>query len=41
MAIEIEYFDGGKGVLWRASGTLTGEDLLSANKEMFSRDLVG
>jgi hypothetical protein len=40
MAIEIEYFDGGKGVLWRASGTLTGEDLLSANKEMFSRDLV-
>jgi hypothetical protein len=40
MAIEIKYFDGGKGVLWRASGTLTGEDLLSANKEMFSRDFV-
>ena len=40
MAIEIKYFDGGKGVLWRASGTVTGEDLLSANKEMFSRDVV-
>jgi hypothetical protein len=40
MAIEIKYFDGGKGVLWRASGTLTDEDLLSANKETFSRDLV-
>jgi len=40
MAIEIKYFDGGKGVLWKASGILTGEDLLSANKEMFSRDLV-
>jgi hypothetical protein len=40
MAIEIKYFDGGKGVLWRASGTLTGEDLLAANKEMFSRDIV-
>ena len=40
MAIEIKYFDGGKGVLWMASGTLTDEDLLSANKEMFSRDLV-
>jgi hypothetical protein len=40
MAIEIKYFDGRKGVLWRASGTLTGEDLLSANKEMFSRDLI-
>ena len=40
MPIEMKYFDGGKGILWRASGTLTGEDLLSANKEMFSRDLV-
>lgn len=40
MTIEIKYFDGGKGVLWRASGTLTGADLLSANKEMFSRDIV-
>ena len=40
MAIEIKHFDGGKGVLWRASGTLTGEDLLSANNEMFSRNLL-
>lgn len=40
MAIELEYLDGGKGVIWKASGTLTGEDLLSANKEMFSRDMV-
>ena len=28
-------------MIWKASGTVTGEDLLSANKEMFSRDLVG
>jgi hypothetical protein len=40
MPIEIMYFDGGKGVLWKASGTLTGEDLMAANKEMFSRDLI-
>jgi hypothetical protein len=40
MAIEVQYFDGGKGVLWKACGTLTGEDLLSANEEMFSRDLA-
>lgn len=39
MPIEIQYFDQGKGVLWKASGTLTGEDLLAANKEMFSRDV--
>lgn len=40
MAIEIKYFDGGKGVVWRASGTVTDEDLLSADKEMFSRNIV-
>jgi hypothetical protein len=40
MAIEIKYFDSGKGVLWMGAGTLTGEDLLLANKEMFSRDIV-
>jgi hypothetical protein len=39
MPIEIQYLDEGRGVLWKASGTLTGEDLLAANKEMFSRDI--
>src|SRR5579871_927001 len=39
MPIEIQYFDESKGVLWKASATLTGEDLLAANKEMFSRDV--
>lgn len=40
MPIQIQYFDHGKGVLWKGSGTLTGEDLLATNREMFSRDVA-
>jgi hypothetical protein len=36
MPIEIKYLDAGSGALFRGSGTVTGDDILSANMEMFS-----
>ena len=40
MPIAIRYIDGGKGVILTGEGVVTGTDLLAANKEIYSRDLV-
>ena len=37
MTIEVEYLDEGKGALYRASGVLTGDELIEANQRVLSR----
>jgi hypothetical protein len=36
MPIQIEYLDNGSGALFRGTGVVTGEDITTANMEMFS-----
>jgi len=40
MPNQIKYLDGGKGVAWAAASILTGPELISDHKEIFSRDLA-
>jgi len=38
--VEVKYLNGGKGVMFIASGFVTGEELITASKEIFSRDIA-
>ncbi|HUK61360.1 MAG TPA: hypothetical protein VLV50_19165 [Stellaceae bacterium] len=40
MPIRIEYSDAGRGVTLIGEGVVTADDLLNANKEIYSRDLA-
>jgi hypothetical protein len=41
MTIEVDYVDDGKGALYKASGVLSGEELIAANGRVLSRALGG
>ena len=41
MTIEVDYLDDGKGAIYRASGVLSGEELIAANERVLSRALGG
>ena len=38
MPIEVKYLDGGKGTFFDGKGDITGEDIIGANKEIFSSE---
>ena len=38
MPIEIQYVDGGLGVLYLGKGIVTGEDIINSNKQIFSSE---
>ena len=40
MPVDVKYLDGGKGIIASLSGHVTGDDLIAANREVFSRDLA-
>jgi len=40
MPVQIEYIDGGAGVLWTGTGVVTGRELHDANAEIYSDDHV-
>lgn len=40
MAIEVEHLDDGKGALYKASGVLTGDELIAANEGVMSRAIA-
>lgn len=40
MPVELKYLDGGKGAIAVMSGHVTGDELIAANREVFSRDLA-
>lgn len=40
MPVDVKYLDGGKGVVAAMSGFVTGDELIAANREVFSRDLA-
>ena len=39
MPVKIQYLDGGKGVSFTVTGTITAEEFVKANEEIYSRDL--
>ena len=41
MTIEVDHLDDGKGAIYKASGVLSGEELIAANERVLSRALRG
>jgi len=40
MPVEVRYLDGGKGAVFLLSGFVTGEEVIAANRQIYSRDFA-